>query len=108
MAVVTIDGVVFEWDDPKADLNLAKHGVTFAEAATVFRDGLGRFRRDARGYDGEERFILIGLSAGRRILTVVYVEREERIRVISARAAKPRERRDRERRNEKSGMGRRI
>ena len=87
--------------------------VTFAEAVTVFRDDLGRFKRDPRGYDGEERFIeerfiLIGLSAGRRILTVVYVERAERLRVISARAAKPRERRERELRNEKSGLGRCI
>jgi uncharacterized DUF497 family protein len=38
--------------------------VTFAEAATVFRDDLGRFKRDPRNYDGEERFVLIGLSAG--------------------------------------------
>ena len=46
MAVLTIGGVVFEWDDDKAASNLTKHGISFLEAVTVFRDKLGILKRD--------------------------------------------------------------
>lgn len=106
MAVIKIDDVVFEWDDTKAERNLDKHGVTFEESATVFRDELGRIVADVPHSVEENRFVLIGRSVAGRILTVVYVERDERLRLISARTATSRERRELERRNEKGGVGR--
>ena len=52
----------FEWDPQKAASNLAKHGVPFEEAATVFGDPLGRITSDPRHSVDEERFVLLGLS----------------------------------------------
>lgn len=106
MAVVIVDDVVFDWDDQKAASNLEKHGVTFEESATVFRDELGRSSLDASHSIDEHRFVLIGSSEAGRISTVVSVERDQRLRIVSARTATPRERRERERRNEKSSLGR--
>ena len=99
MAVVIIDDVVFEWDDRKAASNLAKHGVTFEESATVFRDELARLKSDTAHSVDEIRFLLIGNSQARRILTVVFVERGERLRLIGARAATPNERGEYEQRS---------
>jgi uncharacterized protein len=76
----------FEWDPRKAAANLAKHGVSFEEAATVFGD--------PRHSSEEGRFVLLGLSQDQRLLAVLYVERGETIRIISARRATRRERRD--------------
>ena len=84
----------FEWDPQKAESNLAKHGVPFEEAATVFGDPLGRITDDPRHSVDEERFVLLGLSQQQHLLAVMFVEREEAIRIISARRAIPRERRD--------------
>jgi hypothetical protein len=105
MAVLTIGNVVFEWDDDKAASNLSKHGVSFLEAATVFRDKLGILKPDIAHSADENRFLLIGISLERRIITVVYVERGERLRVISARRATPRERKNYERRDRKGELG---
>jgi uncharacterized DUF497 family protein len=105
MAVVTIGEVVFEWDDRKATANFEKHGVILEEAATVFRDPFGRSMLDTTHSEDENRFVLIGNSESSRILTVTFVEREDRLRLISAREATPRERRERERRNETGSMG---
>jgi uncharacterized protein len=88
----------FEWDPQKAARNLAKHGVSFEEAATVFGDPLGRITSDPRHSVDEERFVLLGLSRRQRLLAVMFAERGEAIRVISARRAIPRERRDYEQR----------
>ncbi|MGO9274035.1 MAG: BrnT family toxin [Terriglobia bacterium] len=88
----------FEWDPQKAARNLAKHGVSFEEAATVFGDPLGRITSDLRHSVDEERFVLLGLSRRQRLLAVMFAERGEAIRVISARPAIPRERRDYEQR----------
>ena len=86
--------VRFEWDPQKAARNLAKHGVSFEEAATAFGDPLGRIASDPRHSGDEERFVLLGLSRGRRLVAVMFAEREEAVRLISARQATRRERRD--------------
>jgi len=86
----------FEWDPQKAAANLAKHKVSFEEAATVFGDPLGRIVTDPRHSSGEERFVLLGLSQDQRLLAVMYVERGEATRIISARRATRRERRTNE------------
>ncbi|MBZ5607314.1 MAG: BrnT family toxin [Acidobacteriia bacterium] len=84
----------FEWDSRKAAANLAKHKVGFEEAATVFSDPLGRIVTDPRHSSGEERFVLLGLSRDQRLLAVMYVDRNEAIRIISARLATRHERRN--------------
>ena len=84
----------FEWDPQKAAKNLAKHGVSFEDAATVFGDLLGRIEVDPRHSAGEERFVLLGISRERRLLAVMFAERGEAIRLISARRATRRERRE--------------
>jgi uncharacterized DUF497 family protein len=84
----------FEWDRQKAASNLAKHGVSFEEAATVFGDPLGRVVADPRHSSEEERFVLLGFSRDKHLLAVMFVDRSESIRIISARAATRRERRD--------------
>ena len=76
----------FEWDDAKAAANFRKHGVTFEQAAYAFRDPFAVEWIDERAVDGEERVILLGMSGG-QILSVVYTERGERLRIISARRA---------------------
>ncbi|MGA2062664.1 MAG: BrnT family toxin [Thermoguttaceae bacterium] len=87
-------GFVFEWDDKKAALNLAKHGVSFDEACTVFGDPLAITIDDPLHSEDEERFITLGYSHRGRLLVIIFVERRENIRMISARLATRRERRD--------------
>ncbi len=84
-----------EWDSRKAAANLSKHGVDFADAATVVYDDQAITIPEERS--GEERFVTIGMDALGRILVVVYTWRDERLRLISARKATPRERRQYER-----------
>jgi len=84
----------FEWDPRKAASNLTKHSVSFEEAATVFGDPLGRIVADPRHSSEEERFVLLGLSCEKRLITVMYVDRSKAIRIISARRATRHERRD--------------
>jgi len=84
----------FEWDAPKAAANRAKHRVSFEEASTVFGDPLGRITDDPRHSEGEERFVLLGQSAKRRLLVVMFTERGEALHLISARKATRRERRE--------------
>jgi uncharacterized DUF497 family protein len=75
----------FEWDAKKARTNLAKHGVSFEEAATAFDDKLGAYYPDRRHPD---RFILIGYARTHRLLYVVHAEVDgDVIRIISARKA---------------------
>jgi uncharacterized protein len=83
----------FEWDPEKEKVNIAKHGVSFSEAMTVFGDPLELTIADADHAEVEFRFISIGLSSAGRLLVVAYTERSERIRIISARPAIARERR---------------
>jgi len=83
----------FEWDAKKSASNLKKHGVSFDEAATVFSDDFARLIPDPDS-EGEERFILLGMSSRSRILTVCHCERSsDVIRIISARKAGKSERR---------------
>ena len=83
----------FEWDDRKADYNVQKHGVSFQEAATVFYDPLVITFADPDHSDDEERFIVIGTSAQGRLLMVAHTDRGDRIRIISARTLRLKERR---------------
>jgi hypothetical protein len=83
----------FEWDDRKADHNLQKHGVSFQEAATVFYDPLVITFADPDHSGDEDRFIVIGTSAQGRLLMVAHTDRGNRIRIISARTLRPKERR---------------
>ncbi len=87
----------FEWDPYKAEGNLQKHSVSFGEAATVFADPLALDRADPDHSENEQRFLCIGRSYVDRLLLVAYAERGDRIRIISARVAEPRERRAYER-----------
>jgi len=82
----------FEWDPEKAAENLAKHGVAFEEAATVFRDTLSATGSDPDHSFDEERFITFGVSTAGRLLVVAHTDREDTIRIISARPVTPRER----------------
>jgi uncharacterized DUF497 family protein len=84
--------LIFEWDAKKAGQNLGKHGVLFDEASTVFADPLAQTIPDPLHSEDETRFVTTGMSYRRRQLVVVYTERAERIRIISARTATPRER----------------
>ena len=77
----------FEWHKAKAEANLCAHGVSFDLARTVFRDPFAIERLDDRADYGEERFVMIGMAEGDILLFVAYTEREERIRIISARRA---------------------
>jgi len=83
----------FEWDPEKAALNLDKHGVEFAEATTIFADPLELTIADPVHSHEESRFLSVGKSLAMHVLLVSYTERENRIRIISARLATPRERR---------------
>lgn len=82
----------FEWDLAKATANLEKHGVSFAEAATVFFDPLSMTIPDPLHSQDENRFIITGLSYQHRHLIVVHSDRGDRIRIISARLATSSER----------------
>jgi uncharacterized DUF497 family protein len=83
-AVATIVDGDFEWDEAKAASNLANHGVSFPEAATVFADPAAVYLDDGSGTD---RMVVIGTSLRERVLYVVHVERGQRDRIISARPA---------------------
>lgn len=82
----------FEWDPEKDAANISKHGVAFAEAASVFGDPLGVSAYDPDHSRLENRFITIGLSAFGRLLMVAHTERGDRIRIISARELTRKER----------------
>jgi uncharacterized DUF497 family protein len=87
-------GLQFEWDSGKAKRNRTKHGVTFEEASTVFADPLARTIHDPQHSDEEDRYVILGESNRMRLLVVCFTDREEKIRIISARLATRRERRD--------------
>ena len=82
----------FVWDRAKAEQNLRKHGVDFAEAATAFGDPLSITISDPDHSVGEERWLLVGQSSAGRLLVVAHTERGNEIRLINARLATRRER----------------
>ena len=73
----------FEWDARKASENLKKHGVAFDEALTVFADPLARIFDDPDHSEHERRELIIGHSAGQRLLIVSFTEREPRMRIMA-------------------------
>ena len=75
----------FEWDENKAAANLAKHGVSFEEAATVFGDLLSDTFDDPDHSAEERRFVIIGMSERGRMLIVAHTDDGDIIRLISAR-----------------------
>ena len=85
--------LLFEWDPEKGHGNLAKHGVTFDEASTAFRDPLSVTISDPLHSEDEDRYVLLGYSYRGRLLVVVHADRGDRIRLISARIATRKERR---------------
>jgi uncharacterized DUF497 family protein len=86
-----MSGDVFEWDAAKAEANYLKHGVDFPVAIEVFSDPFGIEQADPRSAEyGEDRFLITGMGGG-SLLTVVYAERGESLRIISARRATKRE-----------------
>ena len=85
--------VIVEWDDRKAAANLLKHGVSFVEAVTALEDPLATTYRDPDHSAEECRFLTFGLSSKGRILVVAHTDRDEAIRLISARPATRSERR---------------
>ena len=82
----------FEWNPRKAEVNLRKHRVSFAEATTVFGDELAITIPDPDHSTEEDRFITVGWSNRRRLLIVAHTDRGGRIRMITARELTPRER----------------
>ncbi len=83
----------FEWDERKAVANLKKHGVSFEEAKSVFYDERAKLIDDPDHSEGEDRFILLGLSFALKVLAVCHCYRTDGgvIRIISARKATARE-----------------
>ncbi|MGD1856871.1 MAG: BrnT family toxin [Leptolyngbyaceae cyanobacterium] len=79
--------IEFEWDPEKAATNFEKHGVSFHEAATVFRDPLSVTFPDPNHSVGENRYIIIGQSIVGLVLIVAHTERGQRLRIITARKA---------------------
>jgi uncharacterized protein len=79
----------FEWDPDKAKANQRKHGISFAEATSVFRDEDAIEFYDDEHSLGEDRFLLLGLSSQLRILLICHCYRADEgiIRIISARPA---------------------
>ncbi len=84
----------FEWDPNKAEANLAKHGVSFEEAMTVFADPLARIFPDEEHSVDELREIIIGHSAGHQLILAYFTGIDDRVRIFSARKATRRERKD--------------
>lgn len=82
----------FEWDEAKARANLRNHGVRFEECRAVFDDACAITVADDGADALEERFVSIGMGVLGRVLVVVYTDRGDNIRVISARAAAAHER----------------
>ncbi len=83
--VYRLQGAEFEWDSNKARANIQKHGIAFEEAAEVFFDPF--YQTGDASTDHEQRDFMLGYSLTQRILLVIYVERGERTRIISARHA---------------------
>ena len=82
-----LEGYQFEWNETKARANVARHGVSFEEASTVFGDPLAILLLDPDHSPGEERFLVLGMSCRRRVLVVSHTEQPPRTRLISARPA---------------------
>lgn len=91
--------MAYEWDADKAKANLIKHYIRFADAVTALEDERALTIRDTDRED-EERWVTLGMDAFGRVLIVVYTWRADSIRLISARLATARERRQYEKGDE--------
>lgn len=85
--------MAFEWDPSKATQNVLKHQVTFEEAATIFDDPLYIMLLDEEHTVAEDRYLSIGMSHLGRVLLVAHADRDDHIRIISARKATKNEQR---------------
>ena len=85
--------IQFEWDEAKAAANLKKHQVSFEEAQSIFFDEFGVQFFDDDHSSGEDRFLMLGMSSGAKLLIVCHCERNHgaTVRIISARKATRRE-----------------
>ena len=87
-------GITFEWDERKARSNLAKHRISFENAATVFSDPNAITIYDDSHSTGEHRYATIGHTVYGNIVVVAHTDRNNRIRIISARKASAKERKE--------------
>jgi uncharacterized protein len=92
----------FGWDAAKAAVNLKKHRVGFDEALTVFANPLARIFDDPDHSATEKREIIVGHSVAQRLLVVAFMERNDQVRIITARSATARERKTYEENTNKS------
>ena len=92
MGEYTLESLKFEWDDEKYQINIKKHGIYFDDAVNVFLDDNALYYSDDEHSDGEERFKIVGMVE--KVLAVIYTERGEINRIISARHATKKERND--------------
>jgi uncharacterized DUF497 family protein len=83
--IYRLQGLEFEWDEDKGRRNVEKHGVTFEEAAEAFFDPF--YQTGDASVNDELRDFILGYSLAQRLLLVIYTERGERTRIISARPA---------------------
>ncbi len=81
-----------EWDSKKAKSNLKKHGISFEEAATALGDPMAATGADPDHSIAEERYVTFGISERGRLVVVYHTEKDETIRIISARKASKGER----------------
>jgi uncharacterized DUF497 family protein len=84
----------FEWDEAKSVANAGKHGVSFSEAVSVFGDPLAMTGFDPDHSEDEDRYVTIGESIAGRLLLICHTERDDVVRIISARETTRRERKD--------------
>lgn len=91
-------GLTFEWDEKKARGNLAKHRISFENAASIFRDTNSITIFNELNSKVEDRYVTIGLSLFGQLLVVCHTDRHSRIRIISARKATSKERKEYEKR----------
>ncbi|WHP07004.1 BrnT family toxin [Acinetobacter corruptisaponis] len=83
MPIIEFRGLIFEWHDTKFELDYNKREITLEEAASVFFDDYMITNEDVDDY-GEQRFITVGMSNKFRILTIVWVQRDDAARIITA------------------------
>ncbi|MCY7394291.1 MAG: BrnT family toxin [Leptolyngbyaceae cyanobacterium CAN_BIN12] len=88
-----MDSLRFEWNNQKAQFNVKKHRVSFDEAATVFYDPLYLEDYDEAHSDQEDQFKIMGMSSNGRLLVITYIQRVDKIRIISSRLVIKNERR---------------
>lgn len=86
--------LTFEWDEAKNAANYAKHAITFEEAADVFFDSLSITVPDPDHSANEQRFATIGMTTHGVVVVVIHTDADDAVRIISARLATPKERRN--------------